>query len=88
MSQYKGNVFNAKLLDHANVTCRVALIYENNDYLAKTFLSDIEGFEEALENATGRDSSFWKTEIAGIGSNETNLSKVYQQVIDCIHQKS
>lgn len=87
MSQYKGNVFSAKLLDHANITCRVALIYENNDYLATTFLSDIDGFEEALEISSGRDSSFWKTEIAGIGSNESNLSKVYQQVIDYIHKK-
>jgi hypothetical protein len=87
MSQYKRNVFSAKLLDYANITCRVALMYENTDYLATTFLSDIDGFEEALEIATGRDSSFWKTEIEGIGSNESNLSKVHQQVIDYIHQK-
>ncbi len=88
LSQYKGNVFSAKLLDHGNITCRVALIYENNDYIAATFLSDIDGFEEALESATGRDSSFWKTETIGMGSNESTLSKVYQQVIDYIHQKS
>ncbi len=88
VSQYKGNVLIVKLIDYANVTCRVALKYINKDYIAATFLSDIDGFEEALESATGRDSSFWKTEIEGIAANETTLSKVYQQVIDYIHQKS